>query len=63
MKVVLKRNTIVKHEAGEVLDLPEVEAKRLIAFGNAEEKSSAPVPKKGGKKNVRKSEDGPAADD
>lgn len=64
MKVVLKRDTIVRHGAGEILDLPEVEAKRLIAFGNAGVFTPAePVVKKGGKKNAGKGKDGPAADD
>lgn len=40
MKIQLTRDTIVRHKAGEILELPEEECRRLIAFGNA---SSAPA--------------------
>lgn len=43
MKVKLTRDTIVRHKAGEILDVAPEEARRLIAFGNAaEEKETAP---------------------
>lgn len=35
MKIQLKRDAIVRHKAGEVLELPETESRRLIAFGSA----------------------------
>lgn len=37
MKIQLTRDTIVRHKAGEILELPEEECRRLIAFGNASE--------------------------
>lgn len=49
MKVRLKRDTIVRHKAGEILELPEAEGRRLIAFGLAaveEEKPKRPRKKK-----------------
>jgi len=52
MKIKLTRDTIVRFEAGKVLDVSEEEAKRLFAFKNAvpaeEEK---PAPKKTKAKN------------
>lgn len=35
MKIQLERDTIVRHKAGEVLELPEEECRRLMAFGLA----------------------------
>lgn len=35
MKIELKRDTIVRHKGGEILDVPEEEARRLMAFGLA----------------------------
>lgn len=45
MKIQLTRDTIVRHKAGEILELPEEECRRLIAFGNA-----SPAPEKKTKK-------------
>ena len=36
MKVMIKRDTLVRVSAGEILELPETEAKRLMVLGNAE---------------------------
>ena len=40
MKVVLKRDTIVRHKAGEVVEVSEEEAKRLLAYNLAEVKKT-----------------------
>lgn len=49
MTVKLTRRTTVWHEAGEVLELPEAEAKRLITFNMAK-----PEEKKTAKKSTKK---------
>lgn len=35
MKIKLLHDTIVRHKAGEVIEVEEAEAKRLMAFNNA----------------------------
>lgn len=37
MKVILTRDTTVRMKKGTIVDVPEEEAKRLKAFGNAED--------------------------
>lgn len=49
MKVVLKRDTVVRFKAGTVLEVEDQEGLRLIAFGNAA-KAEEPKPKKTTKK-------------
>lgn len=36
MKIKLKRDTLVRHQSGTVLEVSDAEARRLIALGNAE---------------------------
>lgn len=48
MKVKITRDTIVRMPAGTVVDVPDDEGKRLIAFGNAKKEVKKDT-KKGGK--------------
>lgn len=45
MKIKLKHDTIVRFPKDTVLDVSEEEAKRLIAFGNAEKVEEKPKKK------------------
>lgn len=45
MKIKLTHDTVVRFRQGDVLEVEEAEAKRLIAFNNAVEVEEAPKPK------------------
>lgn len=47
MKIKLLHDAAVRFPAGTVLDVPEGEAKKLIAFNNAEEAKETPKKKTG----------------
>ena len=61
MKVEILRDTVVRHPKGEIVEVSEQEAARLIVFGNAkkvEVKAEAPAPaKKPAAKKSTKKED------
>jgi hypothetical protein len=46
MKIRLLHDAAVRFPAGTVLDVPEGEARKLIAFNNAEEAKEKETPKK-----------------
>ena len=47
MKIKLINNSLVKFEAGTIIDVDEQEAKRLIALGNAQCEIESKTVKKG----------------
>lgn len=49
MLVKLLHDTIVRLKEGTVIELPEEEAKRLMAFGNAQKEKKETKKAKGGK--------------